>query len=118
MRKVIGILFSVLLITAQVQADNLSITGKLIEMDESSKTTFGVSLAALAYLFDVRENRYVPDFHLKKTGQMKLIHELENAGYIKVDYQVGLPNGKEPNTTFLKFVLLDQGNEIQQYILK
>lgn len=116
MLKIVGIVFASLLISSQVYAENLTINEKLTEMNDSSQSTFGVSLAALAFLFDIRENSYRPKFILEQEGQLKLIDELENAGYIWVDTQIGLPDGQEPGTEFVTFTLFDSGKEVQRFI--
>ena len=110
------VLFFSLLISNAYAVD-IEVEAKINTLNEASIKSLGVSLNALTYLVQASGNSYIPLWHLEKSGDIAFINELENAKYIKVNKRQGLPDGHEPEETFINIVPLYKGNEVIRCML-
>lgn len=111
MKKIL-IGFLLTLIISVSHAIDTELVDKISTLDAASKEWLGVSLAAIVLLSNTGPYSYVPLSHLEETGKIQLVRELELAGYIAIHNSVGLPDGQEPDETFLNLKPTEKGLEV------
>ncbi len=94
-----------------------NIEDKINELNTITVKSLGVSITALSYLMKASPSTYIPLWHLKESGDMNYIRELEKAGYVSVKIIKGLPDGKMQNQEQVNISPLDKGIEIKRYML-
>ncbi len=109
MRRAAALFFLVILFSCLGQADEDDILIKVGALNDASIEWFDVSLAAVSYLSQVTPNSYMPLDSLEQSGNIFLIQELEEAGYIKKYQTKGLPSGNLPDDDFITLKLTDTG---------
>jgi len=90
-------------------ADNEEILASITTLNEASIEWLGISLDALSYLLQSGDGSYVPKDYVESANRIPLIRELEGAGFVTVEERVGLPDGQEPNETFIRLRPTKQG---------
>ncbi len=98
-------------------ANELSVQQKIVNLNNESNKTLGVSLLALAYLVKSSPYSYMPMWSLEESGDINTIRELEKAGLVKVTTSQGLPDGNEPNIEFLNVQAIHNGIEIKNCMM-
>lgn len=85
-------------------ANQAEIQAKVEKLNQESLKVLGISLNALRYLVDASPESYRPVWYLERTGDIKYIHELEQAGFVSTEIRTGLPDGTEQNEKFLRLI--------------
>lgn len=113
--------FIAILIIACIQsmafADTPSLVDKIEKLNRESINTLGISLNALAYLMNASADSYMPLSYLEESGEIDYIKELANAGYLKVNIILVLPDGREFQEKMVNLQPLMLGLEAQRYLL-
>ena len=91
-----------------------TIEEKINTLNTSTVNSLGISLTALSYLMTASSNSYIPLWHLKESGDINHIRELEKAGYVKVTFVKGLPGGQMQNEEQVNITPLHTGIEVQR----
>jgi len=89
------------------------IAQRVIELNQRSIESIGVSLGALSYLSGVKPGELSHLEYLEKTGDIAYVKELESAGYVQVDYHHGFPDGAGGTATYISVELLKSGLDIR-----
>ena len=97
-----------------LSANDLSLEEKIQQLNQQTIKSLGISLNALTYLVEADSTSYMPLWHVKELGKFQFIKELENAGYVKIIIQRGLPDGSQPIEEFLNIVPLKTGIEARE----
>lgn len=101
MKHLIALTILILILPSYVQANEDDIVSKIGALNEASMEWLGVSLGAVSYLSQIRSSSYIPLDYLEQSGNMRLINELEKAGYIAKHQRKGLPDGTQPEEVFV-----------------
>ena len=102
------------LLSVNIYASEASIEQKINKLNQESIESLGISLNALTYLASASPYSYFPLEVLKLKGDIGFIKELEEAGYVKVTEQKGLPDGSSKNEIFLNITPLSSGNDLRK----
>ena len=117
LKQIIFCIFTILAFSPAFAGDS-TIEDKIDKLNSASIESLGISLNALSYLVQISPESYIPLSHLKKSGKIHHIDELEKAGYVKISKRVGLPDGRERSETFLNVRPVKTGKKIQKRIQK
>jgi len=111
--KILSFVIMSLIVTPAYSAEP-TIEAKINTLNTATVNSLGISLTALSYLMQASANSYMPLWHLKESGGMKNIRELEQAGYVKVTIVKGLPDGQMQNEEQVNITPLHTGVEVQR----
>ena len=111
--KILSFVIMSLIVTPAYSAEP-TIEAKINTLNTATVNSLGISLTALSYLMQASANSYMPLWHLKESGDMKNIRELEQAGYVKVTIVKGLPDGQMQNEEQVNITPLHTGVEVQR----
>lgn len=105
-------------ISANVHAAELKeIESKVAELNSQSIKLLGVSLNAVRYLVGASASSYLLYSHLKSSGEIAYVRELESKGYVKVQVVQSLPDGTQRNEKFLRVIPVGDGAELQRCVV-
>ena len=104
----------VLTANAVEQAD---LNSKVAQLNQQSIKLLGVSLNALRYLVEASSTNYLLLSHLEQTGDINLLRELEQKGYVKVQITQGLPDGTSKSDRFARVIPLGDGLALQKCVV-
>jgi hypothetical protein len=110
-------LILILIVASPAMSAEQSIEDKINALNTNTVNSLGISLTALSYLMKASPNSYIPLWHLKETGDISYIRELEKAGYVKVTIIKGLPDGQMQNQEQVNITPLHTGVEIKRCML-
>ncbi len=113
--KLLPLLILCLISTSGYSAET-TIEDKINTLNEAIENSLGISLPALSYLMQASSNSYIPLWHLNESGNMDLVRELEEAGYVKVTIMKGLPDGQMGGEQHVNVAPLNSGIQLQRYM--
>ena len=94
-----------------VQAKNIDDKAK--KMNELSMKSYGISINALSYLRNTSINSYIPILAINYNNNISIIYELEDAGFIKIESDYGLPDSTEDRNIFVNIIPTKSGIEVK-----
>ncbi len=100
-------------------ASELPVQEKINQLNQTTIESIGISLNALSYLVGATPNSYIPLWHLKESGDIDYVQELEKAGYVRVEIIDELPGAEtqEQMKKQVKIIPLQSGVEIQRCMI-
>ena len=80
-------------------------------LQAQARTTLGVGVRSLAFLFDAGPGRFVLKVSLVDDGSWEKLVELEKAGYVTVQ------SAKTPDGEYVQILLTDSGEALRKEII-
>ena len=112
MKIILAALVTLLMSVSAAQAKEEDVISAVGALNEASVEWLGVSLGAISYLSQIEATSFMPKDYLSGSDKMPLIIELEKAGYVVIHERKGLPDGHEPENTFLNLRPTESGLKI------
>jgi len=115
MKRTLAALLAITLCTCSslAVAASQDLAREAAALNQRSKAQLGVSIHALALLFNAQRGAYMLKYALVREGYWPVVQELQQAGLAKVTIVNGLPNGTEKSYQFVTLELTDKGQQIR-----